>query len=233
MSGREMSVCSKTWHDLKDLKASLIAGLDPVASWRPDGPVARSDFDLNAARDTQAFPLNRTLRPAAVLVPVIARPEGPTVLLTRRADTLNSHSGQIAFPGGRLDEGETAVQAALREAEEEVALDRTGVEVLGLADTYETGTGFRITPVIGWLDRPPTLKASEDEVAEIFEAPWSFLMDVTNHRRDHLDPPSGPRRWFWAMPYEERYIWGVTAGILRGLHARVYGEVDDSHEQVA
>lgn len=219
--------------DLKDLKASLIAGLDPVESWRPDGRAARSDFDLNTTRDIQAFPLDRTLRPAAVLVAVIARPEGPTVLLTRRADTLNSHSGQIAFPGGRLDAGETAVQAALREADEEVALASSGVEVLGLADTYETGTGFRITPVIGWLSEPPSLKASADEVAEIFEAPWSFLMNVANHRRDHLDPPTGPRRWFWAMPYEERYIWGVTAGILRGLHARVYGEADDSHEQVA
>lgn len=217
-------------HSLKDLKASLIAGLDPVETWRPDGQVTRSDFDLNPDWVSARQPV---LRPAAVLVPVIARPEGPTVLLTRRADTLNSHSGQIAFPGGRLDAGETAVQAALREADEEVAMNPSGVEVLGLADTYETGAGFRITPVIGWLDRPPVLKASADEVAEIFEAPWSFLMDVTNHRRDHLDPPTGPRRWFWAMPYEERYIWGVTAGILRGLHARIYGHADDSHEQVA
>ena len=173
------------------------------------------------------------LTPAAVLIAVTREAE-PQLLLTRRSADLRRHPGQIAFPGGRIDpEDADAVAAALREAEEEVALDRSVVEVLGLADTYETGTGFRITPVIGWLDRPPTLKASEDEVAEIFEAPWSFLMDVTNHRRDHLDPPSGPRRWFWAMPYEERYIWGVTAGILRGLHARIYGAVDDSHEQVA
>lgn len=215
-------------YDLTDLKARLAGGLDPVETWRPDGRVARSDFDLNPGWDVAEFPQGRILRPAAVLVPVIARPEGPTVLLTRRSDTLTSHSGQIAFPGGRLDPGETAVQAALREADEEVALAPSAVEVLGLADTYETGTGFRITPVIGWLDRPPSLEASVDEVAEIFEVPWGFLMDVTNHRRDHLDPPTGPRRWFWAMPFEERYIWGVTAGIVRGLHARLYGEADDS-----
>jgi 8-oxo-dGTP pyrophosphatase MutT (NUDIX family) len=230
MSGTARHEPCADGHALKDLKASLIRGLDPVETWRPERRATRSDFDLNpdwaSARKT-------VLKPAAVLVPVIARPEGPTVLLTRRADTLTKHSGQIAFPGGRLDDGETAVEAALREADEEVALTPSAVEVLGLADTYETGTGFRITPVIGWLDRPPVLKASEDEVAEIFEAPWSFLMDVANHRRDHLDPPTGPRRWFWAMPYEERYIWGVTAGILRGLHARLYGHADDSHEQVA
>jgi 8-oxo-dGTP pyrophosphatase MutT (NUDIX family) len=215
--------------NLGRLKAELIAGLDPVESWRPDGAVARSDFDLNpdwaSARKT-------VLRPAAVLVAVIARPEGASVLLTRRSDTLNSHSGQIAFPGGRLDPGETAVEAALREAQEEVALDPSVVEVLGVADTYETGTGFRVTPVIGWLDRPPVVKASPDEVAEIFETPWDFLMDSANHRRDHLESPTGMRRWFWAMPFQERYIWGMTAGVIRGLHARLYGEEDDSHERV-
>lgn len=216
---------------LAELQSRLVASLDPVESWRPDQRPARSDFDLNDHHDDSALRQGRVLRPAAVLVPVIARPEGPSVLLTRRSDKLNSHSGQIAFPGGRLDPGETAVQAALREADEEVAMRPSAVEVLGLADTYETGTGFRITPVIGWLDRPPVLKASADEVAEIFEVPWTFLMNVANHRRDHLDPPTGPRRWFWAMPFEERYIWGVTAGIVRGLHARLYGEIDDSHAE--
>lgn len=208
-----------------DLKTRLIAALDPVESWTPDRRAVRSDLDLNPGLTLPS----RILRPAAVLVPIIARPEGPTVLLTRRADTLSSHTGQIAFPGGRLDPGETAVQAALREADEEVAMSPSVVEVLGLADLYETGTGFRITPVIGWLAEPPSLKASADEVAELFEVPWAFLMDVANHRRDHLDPDVGPRRWFWAMPFEDRYIWGVTAGILRGLHARLYGEADDSH----
>ncbi|CAN5246542.1 CoA pyrophosphatase [soil metagenome] len=216
--------------DLADLKARLIAGLDPVESWRPDRRAARSDLDLNPGW-ASAFPADRPLRAAAVLVPVIAHPEGPTVLLTRRSDTLTSHTGQSALPVGRLDPGETAVQAALREADEEVALSPAAVEVLGLGDIYETGTGFRITPVICWIAEPPSLSASADEVAELFEVPWAFLMDVANHRRDHLDPPTGPRRWFWAMPYEERYIWGVTAGIFRGLHARLYGEADDSHDK--
>ena len=150
--------------------------------------------------------------------------DGPTVLMTRRSDSLASHTGQIAFPGGRLDPGETAGQAALREAFEEVALDPGVVELLGLGDPYETGTGFLVTPVVGWLTAPPQVTPSPDEVAEVFEAPWDFLMDPVNHRRDYYDPEDGPRRWFWAMPYRERYIWGVTAGILKGLFVRLYGD---------
>ncbi len=205
---------------LETLKTRLAERLEPVDGWRPDLTAHRSDFDLNpkAARTV------KDLRPAAVLIPVIARPEGATVLLTRRADTLARHTGQIAFPGGRLDPGETAVQAALREADEEVALEPKAVEVLGLSDAYETGTGFLVTPVIGWLERPPVTTPSPDEVAEVFETPWDFLMDAANHRRDFYDLDEGLRRWFWAMPWGKRYIWGVTAGILKGLHARLYGD---------
>lgn len=205
---------------LETLKDRLVERLSPVESWRPGVKAARSDFDLNP---TAARP-NNDLRPAAVLIPVVARPEGATVLLTRRADTLARHTGQIAFPGGRLDPGENAVQAALREADEEVALDPAGVEVLGLSDAYETGTGFLVTPVVGWLTVPPATVPSPDEVAEVFETPWDFLMDAANHRRDFYDMDAGLRRWFWAMPWGERYIWGVTAGILKGLHARLYGD---------
>ena len=220
-------------HPLHDLKTRLTAGLDPIETWSPDRRPVRSDFDLNPDRDRTMFPAVTTLRPAAVLIPIIAHAEGPTVLLTRRSDTLSSHTGQIAFPGGRLDPGETAIEAALREADEEVALSPSVVEVLGLADTYETGTGFRITPVVGWLTEPPRLSPSADEVAEVFEVPFDFLMDVANHRRDHYDPESGPRRWYWAMPWQERYIWGVTAGIVRGLHARLYGEDMRADENAA
>ncbi|NJC39990.1 8-oxo-dGTP pyrophosphatase MutT (NUDIX family) [Brevundimonas alba] len=205
---------------LNSLRERLIERLTPAGAWTPDGLPDRSDYDLNP--DAPRSP--RTLRPAAVLVPVIARPEGASVLLTRRSDTLASHTGQIAFPGGRLDPGETAVQAALREAREEVALDPASVEVLGVGDGYETVTGFLVTPVIGWLAEPPVVSPSPDEVAEVFEAPWDFLMDPANHRRDFLEPESGPRRWFWAMPWRERYIWGATASILRALHARLYGD---------
>ena len=218
---------------LHDLKARLADALDPAATWQPDRRPVRSDFDLNPDRDVAMFPVVPTLRPAAVLIPIIAHAEGPTVLLTRRSDRLTSHTGQIAFPGGRLDAGETAVEAALREADEEVALSPSVVEVLGLGDTYETGTGFRITPVVGWLAEPPRLSPSADEVAEVFEVPFDFLMDVANHRRDHYDPETGPRRWYWAMPWQERYIWGVTAGIVRGLHARLHGEQVGADENAA
>lgn len=198
--------------------------LAPVESWKPDQAAAKSDFDLNPGVDFGT----RELRPAAVLVPLIARPEGVSVLLTRRADTLTKHSGQIAFPGGRLDPKETAVEAALREAREEVSLDSSFVEVLGLGDAYETGTGFLITPVVGWLNAPPVVRPSEAEVADIFETPWDFLMDAANHRRDFLDMDGGDRRWFWAMPWEDRYIWGATAGIIRALRVRLYGEIDEA-----
>lgn len=203
---------------LSTLKTRLVERLHSPESWRPDADAGHSDFDLNPGATPDRMPL----RPAAVLVPVIAHADGATVLLTRRADTLTNHSGQIAFPGGRHDPGETAVQTALREANEEVGLDPAAVEVLGIMPAYRTGTGFLITPVVGWIAEAPSVKAQPGEVADLFEVPWDFLMNVANHRRDHLDPPTGPRRFFWAMPFEERYIWGVTAGMIRALHDRLY-----------
>ncbi len=204
---------------LSTLKARLAARLVP-ADARAQGPATRSDFDLNPDVERSSRPL----RAAAVLIPVIAHADGATVLLTRRADTLASHTGQVAFPGGRLEPGETAVDAALREAMEEVSLDPGTVEVLGLSETYETVTGFLVTPVVGWIEAPPTLLADPGEVAEMFEAPWDFLMDAANHRRESFRPQEGPERWFWAMPWRDRYIWGATAGIIRALRARLYGE---------
>lgn len=204
------------------LRTRLIETLDPVSAWTADRAPVRSDYDLNP----EWRPVGASLRSAAVLVPIIATSAGVSVLMTRRADTLASHTGQIAFPGGRLDPGETARDAALREAWEEVALNPADVEVLGICDAYQSGTGFLITPVIGWLNHPPVTTPSPDEVAEVFEAPWDFLMDPANHRRDSLER-DGLQRWFWAVPYGERYIWGVTAGIIRGLRARLYGDEPD------
>ena len=201
-----------------DLRVRLTSRLVAPGDWRADQEAVHSDFDLNDGADRP----QRHLRPAAVLVALMDRPEGPSVLMTRRSDSLASHTGQIAFPGGRLDPGETAVDAALREANEEVGLDPSLVEVLGVGDPYETGTGFLVTPVVGWLKGEPTLTPSPAEVAEIFEAPWSFLMNPVNHRQEYYDREGEPRRWFWAMPYRERYIWGVTAGIVRQLCARLY-----------
>lgn len=205
------------------LKARLARALDPA-----DGAgaevAARSDFDLNPGAERPA----RQLRPAAVLILVIAEGDGPRVLMTRRSDSLASHTGQIAFPGGRLDPGETVVEAALREAQEEVALSAEGLEVLGLGDPYETGTGFLVTPVVAWTTAVPTTEPNPAEVAEVFEVPWSFLMNAANHRQDHYELEGQPRRYFWAMPYGERYIWGVTAGILRALHDRLDADEDEA-----
>ncbi len=206
---------------LRTLRDRLVERLAPVEGWRAEARAARSDFDLNpgATRFHEG-----PLKPAAVLVPIVAGPDGALVLLTRRADSLARHTGQIAFPGGRLDAGETAVQAALREAREEVDLDPAAVTVLGLSDAYETGTGYLVTPVVGWIDRLPPLTASPDEVADVFQAPWDFLMDPSNHSRDHRELAEGVKRWFWAMTWEDRYIWGATAGIIRGLRARLYDD---------
>jgi len=205
------------------LHRRLTQRLIPPGDWRADAGPARSDFDLNPGMDRSGNPL----RPAAVLVPIVAHDTGATVILTRRADTLSSHRGQIAFPGGRLDGAETAVQAALREANEEIGLDPAAVEILGLGDAYETGTGFLMTPVVGWLNHTPIMTASPAEVADIFETPWDFLMDVANHRREQYELPDGPPRQFWSMPWQDRYIWGATAGVIRALHGRLYGEEAD------
>ncbi|MBL0948444.1 CoA pyrophosphatase [Brevundimonas sp.] len=202
--------------DAARLKARLVRALDP-ADGTAGAVAARSDFDLNPGAERPA----RQLRPAAVLILIIAEGKEPRVLMTRRSDSLASHTGQIAFPGGRLDPGETVVEAALREAREEVALAVEGIDVLGLADRYETGTGFLVTPVVAWTTDSPRTEPNPDEVAEVFEVPWAFLMNAANHRQDHYELEGQPRRYFWAMPYGERYIWGVTAGILRALHDRM------------
>lgn len=207
---------------MRGLRERLVEALDPVASWRPAAAPVHSDFDLNPEFRPPERPV---LRDAAVLVPVIDRPEGPTFLLTRRSDSLASHTGQVAFPGGRLDPGETAVQAAVREAREEVGLDPALVEPLGLSDAYETVTGFLVTPVVAVVRPGFALTPNPDEVAEVFETPWSFLMDPANHRREFYEAPGGQKRWFWAMPWvdadAERYIWGATAGMLRALYGRL------------
>jgi 8-oxo-dGTP pyrophosphatase MutT (NUDIX family) len=192
--------------------------LDPLDSHNTERP-HRSDFDLNP----ELTPQGETLTPAAVLVPIVQREEGFSVLLTRRADTLRRHTGQIALPGGRMDEGETPWATALRETEEEIGLGRELVDVAGLSTPYRTGTGYLITPVVGFVTPPFDLKPNPDEVAEIFETPFGFLMDPSNHERRFYDMPGGTRRWFYAMTYEERTIWGATAGVLRALYDRLYG----------
>ncbi len=158
---------------------------------------------------------------AAVLVPLVARPE-PTLLLTQRTSHLSNHSGQIAFPGGKVDEtDEGVVDAALREAEEEVGLARDFVQVLGTLPIYTTGTAFVITPVVAWVRPGFTLVPNEGEVADVFEVPLSFLLNPAHHRR-HAFEFEGVRREWFSMPWQdgaiERYIWGATAGMLRNFY---------------
>ena len=155
------------------------------------------------------------LAPAAVLVPLVLREEGLSVLLTRRSRHLYHHPGQISFPGGRIDAGDAdAEAAALREAQEEIALPPSCVEVLGRLPDFPVGTGFLISPVVGLVRPPLDLHASPAEVDEIFEAPLSFLLNQGNHQR-HAFP--GEKRHYWSIPWKHYAIWGATAGILRGL----------------
>lgn len=158
---------------------------------------------------------------AAVLVPLVARPE-PTLLLTQRTSHLSNHSGQIAFPGGKVDETDVdVVDAALREAEEEVGLARDHVLVLGTLPIYTTGTAFIITPVVAWVQPGFTLVPNAGEVADVFEVPLSFILNPANHRR-HAFEFEGVRREWFSMPWQdgatERYIWGATAGMLRNFY---------------
>jgi 8-oxo-dGTP pyrophosphatase MutT (NUDIX family) len=160
-------------------------------------------------------------RPAAVLAPIIPRPEGLTVLLTLRSAHLRSHSGQVAFPGGKIDAGETPAETALREAREEIGLASSLVEPLGWLDPYLTGTGYRVTALVALIDPAFAPTLNPDEVADAFETPFAFLMDAANHRLEERQW-RGRTRKFYAMPYGERYIWGVTAGILRNLYERLF-----------
>jgi 8-oxo-dGTP pyrophosphatase MutT (NUDIX family) len=159
-------------------------------------------------------------RPAAVLLPIVDRPGGLSVLLTLRASDLRAHSGQVAFPGGKIDAGETPREAALREAHEEIGLEERFVEPLGWLDPYFTGTGFRVAPLVALVEPLFALKVNKLEVAEVFETPFVFLMDAANHRLKEREW-QGRRRKYYAMPHEGRYIWGATAGILRNLYEKL------------
>lgn len=204
----------------EQLRDWIAARLDPLEAWDPATRSTHSDYDL--APDLR--PEARHLRPAAVLVPIVAHASGPTVLLTRRADAMRAHAGQVAFPGGRIDPGEAPWQAALREAEEEVGLDPGRVSVVGLASPYETVTGYQITPVVGFVRPGFDVRPNAAEVADVFETPFAWLMDPANTERRHHDRADGVRRYFYAMPWEDRFIWGATAGMLRALRERLFGD---------
>jgi 8-oxo-dGTP pyrophosphatase MutT (NUDIX family) len=163
----------------------------------------------------------RPIRPAAVLVPIVDRSE-PTVLLTQRAQHLPDHPGQVSFPGGKIDNSdESPLASALREAEEEIGLARASVEPIGYLDLYMTTLGYRIVPVIARVAPGFALRLNSSEVDVAFEVPLAFLMDQNNVQR-HSRDWQGMRRHYYAISFGERYIWGVTAGILRNLHDRIY-----------
>ncbi len=164
------------------------------------------------------------LTPAAVLVPLVQRETGITVLLTQRTAHLRDHAGQISFPGGRCEPTDASPEAAaLREAQEEVGLDPAQVEILGRLPEYSTGTGFNITPVVALVNPPLNLKLDDFEVAEAFEPPLSFLLDGNNHQH-HKIMYQGAWREYYAMPWEGYYIWGATAGILVSLQRFLFAQ---------
>jgi len=179
---------------------------------------ASSDFDLNP---DVVLPAGRTLRPAGVLVPIEMRNDIPHVILTKRASHLKHHPGQIAFPGGKQDDSDAdVIAAALREADEEIGLPRENVEVLGTLPTHETVTSFTMTPVLGRITRPFTVKPEPGEVDEVFHVPLAHVTDPdlfsVQSRRWR-----GHRRSYFTVPFGPYYIWGATARILRGLADRV------------
>jgi 8-oxo-dGTP pyrophosphatase MutT (NUDIX family) len=203
-----------------EVRAWVAAHLDPLDVDASQAPAFRSDFDLNA--DWKDDPPAR-LTPAAVLIGLVERSEGLSVILTRRADTLRQHTGQVALPGGRVDGDETPWACALREAHEEIGLDPALVGLAGLSTTYRTGTGYSITPVVGFVEAGCVLTPNPGEVADIFETPFGFLMDPLNHEERQHQIPGGALRRFYAMTWRDRMIWGATAGILRALYDRLYG----------
>ena len=198
----------------RDFVRDRIARYEPSVRGLSEEQLAemRGDHTLDPAEDVKPL-----FRPAAVLIGLIEREDGLHVLLTRRTDHLKSHAGQVAFPGGRIeafDESPTA--GALREAQEEVGLPPDYVEVIGRIDTYLTRTSFEITPIVGFVRQPYPVTPDPIEVADVFEVPLDFLVDPVNHQRNTREI-KGKVHTFFAMPYREWHIWGVTAGILVNL----------------
>jgi 8-oxo-dGTP pyrophosphatase MutT (NUDIX family) len=190
-------------HEPVDLAAALAKKLERF----------RGDFQSDPA-----LPVRDNLRAAAVLVPLVDRPEGMSVLLTLRNSSLPHHAGQISFPGGRIEATDaSAADTALRETEEEIGLARENVEIVGRLDDYITGTGFLVAPIVGLIRPPYALSPDPSEVEAVFEVPLAFFLDPANHRRESR-MFNGVERRFYAMPYGDRYIWGATAAMLMNLY---------------
>lgn len=193
----------------------------PAGLSDPDVLPRRGDHNLDPV--ISAIASVRPIKPAAVLIPVVERDE-PMVLLTQRAVHLPDHAGQIAFPGGKIDKTDTTpLAAAMREADEEIGLAAGFIRPLGYLDLYLTTLGYRIVPTLARVHPGFSLTLNRSEVDDVFEVPLSFLMQEANHQR-HSREWQGMMRTYYAIPFGERYIWGVTAGILRNLYERIYQE---------
>ena len=195
------------------LRFDIPAGLTDASVVPPSG-------DQGTDRMLQILAREQPIRPAAVLIAVVDHAE-PTVLLTQRAAHLNDHAGQISFPGGKIDATDASpLDAALREAEEEIGLSREFIDPIGYLDLYGTSFGFRILPTVARIKPGFKLRISEAEVDAAFEVPLAFLMDPANHQV-HSKEFRGMERSYYAMPFAQHYIWGATAGILRVLYERI------------
>ncbi|MDX2235669.1 MAG: CoA pyrophosphatase [Hyphomonadaceae bacterium] len=206
----------------EDFERRARTRLDPLDRLAP-AVATRSDFDLGGGEDAGAAPA-AALTAAAVLAPIVRRPGGFTVLLTLRSSNMPSHAGQVSFPGGRVQaEDAGPLAAALRETHEETGIAPEYIRPLGGFGAYRTGTNYLITPVAAFIEPGFTLRPDPREVDDVFETPLSFLMNAANHEK-HAREWQGVRREYYAMPWEGRYIWGATAGMLKALHDRLYGE---------
>lgn len=186
-----------------------------------DPSLVPASGDQGTDRMLEIIAREQPIRPAAVLVPIVDHPQ-PTVLLTQRAAHLNDHPGQISFPGGKIDATDASpLETALREAEEEIGLQREFTDPVGYLDLYGTSFGFRILPTVARVRPGFKLRINHSEVDDAFEVPLAFLMNPANHQL-HSREFRGVERYYYAMPYEHRYIWGATAGILHMLYERIY-----------
>jgi len=212
-----------------DLEARLAARLDPLGA--PPRRLWRGDHEFDITPMIPAAP--ERLTQAAVLAPIIRRPEGWTLMLTQRTHTMPTHPGQISFPGGRIQQSDTGpVAAAVRETVEETGLDPRFIQPIGGYDGYQTGTGYMIMPVVAYVEPGFALAPDPREVEEVFETPLDFVLNPLNHQR-HEREMRGKMRRFYAIPYGDRYIWGVTAGLIRALYERLYAPESVSGEALS